>query len=458
MAGGSAVADLVSMAKRSELVLLASLVLSVLAPMRCVPRIPLAHASSVIAGYVYSQNLLVTNPATTTIGGSVVTGTVLATSTDYVVQVHLAGPEAAAIYASAWDKSKFTDVTVWWFNGSSYVQLDTDYDPYTNGSWSANNVTLWFKLQAPIAGGSSDGNYVLAWGNVSPVVKRDWTHIYPFSDDFNTSVGQGPDGSGRTGWNTTEWGTKPGSIALSGGNFVLTAPVSATTSFVSASPYRSYGGGYALSARVKFPLMAGSQASNFGFIQTSGPADYSWVAASMWGVRSAICVPGCTYGSYLAIDQAFDEFTDGMSADETSYFWESSGTPMHNSTPVTMPQGIDVNVWNMGATTLLVTVDYVKVRPFQPAEPIVTVSSPLLTGLPADANLFSLTVTGAALSLTSPTTITAPAATLNEYAQSTSALLSPLGVTDARGTGAGWSLTLAMADPTSGSHHIPFPA
>jgi hypothetical protein len=454
MAGSPSVDDLVSMGKKTRVLLLAALVLCVLAPMRYAPDTPIAHASSVIAGYAYSQSLLVTNPATTTVNGSVVAGTVAATSTDYVVQLHLQGANAASVYANARDKTKFTDVTVWWWSGTSYQQIDTDYDPYTNGGWGANNVTLWFKLQAPIAGGASDPNYVLAWDDASPTAKHDWTHIYSFSDDFNSSAGQGTDESGRIGWNSTEWGSEPSWVSISGGFLSITSTANSGSRILGASaPYR-LNLGYALTVRSIFSSLPAAQTRSIYFFG-SGP--YSSLSSNNRATLVSDVYAGSESVVYSStVSAALDTYSLAIAGDGTSYAWKENGAAFRNTLPMTAPLSVGIDPYNGSATDYTTIYDYVKVRPFQPQEPTVTVVGSPLTGLPAAANLFSLAVTGAALSLAVPTTITAPAVTLNGSAQTTSALLSPLGVTDARGTGAGWSLTLAMADPKSGSHTIPF--
>jgi virginiamycin B lyase len=73
------------------------------------------------------------------------------------------------------------------------------------------------------------------------------------------------------------------------------------------------------------------------------------------------------------------------------------------------------------------------------------------------ATPLSLAVTGAALSIASPSSaLSASPIVLNGSSQSVTSTL-PLTVTDARGTGAGWSLSIDAADPkTSGSKTIPF--
>jgi hypothetical protein len=439
-------------------------ILAVLCVVTPAPPTRVARAAGpVIAGYAYSQSLLVTNPATTTVGGSVVSGTVPATSTDYVVQLHLTGAEAASVYANAQDKTTFTDVAVFWYNGSSYVQIDTDFDPFTNGSWGASNITLWFKLQAQITGGGTDTNYVLAWGAASPTVKRDWTHIYEMSDDFNTSAGQGTDGSGRTGWNTGQWISQPVSWTLTNGMAVVTATAGAgAVYFWTKGPYNAYGPGHVASFRTIMPNTPASESVIAGWYSADGAhpnqqsdiVDYGWL--SSWAVEVVASSDATDYVG--TTDANFDVYSDAISPDGTTYGWRNDGTVFHN----TEPMSSTVNrVWldaNGSATSNLIAYfDYVKVRPFQPQEPTVTVVGSPLTGLPAAANPFTLAVTGAALSIASPSSaLNASPIVLNGSSQSVTSTL-PLTVTDARGTGAGWTLSIDAADPkTSGGKTIPF--
>jgi hypothetical protein len=425
--------------------------------------IPVAHASSVIAGYAYSQNLTVTNPATTTVGGSVVAGTVPATSTDYVVQLHLTSAEAASVYANAQDKAKFTDVTVWWWNSSSYVQLDVDYDPYTNGSWSANNVTLWFKLQAPIAGSGTDPNYVLAWDKASPVTKRDWTHIYPFSDDFNSSAGQGTDGSGRTGWNSANWSALPSSAAVGGGTLSITSSAGSGSIGVDTWGYGNFGHGYALATRTILPVLPMlDDEIQLEWWAMDGSGERSYADDNGWSsgkwVSTVYAAGSYTSHSMGSEDSGFDVYSNGLAMDGTSYAWRNDDVPFHNTAVLTPTVVcISLETYNPTASTFSAVFDYIKVRPFQPAEPTVAVVGSPLTGLPASANPFSLAVNGAALSIASPSSsLNANPIILNGSSQSVTSTL-PLTVTDARGTGAGWTLSIDAADPkTSGGKTIPF--
>jgi len=152
--------------------------------------------SNLPAGYAYAQRVTVTG-GSVAVPGSTVTP-VPSNGTDYVLMLHLTGDQAAAIYnGAAYNATHtlggvpFADVTLWWTDGGGaqhQIDVDTDTDTDTYGAWSANNITLWFKLQQPLAAApATDSSYTLAWGNSNPTVMRDWGNIYPFQDDFTSS-------------------------------------------------------------------------------------------------------------------------------------------------------------------------------------------------------------------------------------------------------------------------------
>jgi len=150
----------------------------------------------------------VTNRDTALLGGSVTTGSVPVTGSDYVVLAQLTGADAQRVYdTSAYSATAraglagggtgvLPDVTVWYtpagMSGPGAAQLDTDADVTTAGVWSDGstgtpaNIALWFRLQAPIAPGLTDDHYTLAWGAPQTGAgAHDWSRIYPFFDDFS---------------------------------------------------------------------------------------------------------------------------------------------------------------------------------------------------------------------------------------------------------------------------------
>jgi len=198
-----------------------------------VDRADITQALSDLRSSPYRQRITVTNSSgTATLGGSA-TVPVPATSTDYVAQIHLTGSQAAYVYNNASDRSAFTDVSLWYVGGGASQQLDIDYDTVTNGAWSPTNVTLWFKLQAPIGPNAADGNYVLAWGNPNAAVKRVWANIYPLQDAFAGSV-----------LDSNKWTTFGGpSVSVANGQLTVSNP-SGTGGEFGVQSLVTYGTGY----------------------------------------------------------------------------------------------------------------------------------------------------------------------------------------------------------------------
>jgi len=412
--------------------------------------VPVTHADSGIAGYAYSQALTITNPATTTVGGSVVGGTVPATSTDYVVEVQLTGSQAAAVYGQARDKSSFSDVTVWWFNGLGFRQIDVDADVSTHGAWGIGNVTLWFKLQSPIVGGASDSNYMLAWGNSSPVVKQNWNDIYPFQDNFSA-------------WNATLWGTQPSWVTVGDGTLTIAStPTGGTRVIKAVDPYVSYGPGYAVSTRMEFPAACASSCNaGAGFNGTSFQlADlsfstaypYSYFLAVSNGQSNAMHLGSLDTGSYHVYSVA--RAADGIG---TSYGWTDAQSAISTTVDVssTAIAGPYLQTDNYGSAFYSMSYSWMKVRPWQPQEPIAAlVGSPMAASTASTS--IGMSVTGGSLSLSVPASLTGGGVTLNGMAQTFTTTL-PLTVTDGRGTGSGWTLALSMADPVNGvGQTLPF--
>jgi Tfp pilus assembly protein PilV len=71
----------------------------------------------------------------------------------------------AALVRAGKSQTGGNDVRVWYWNGSSMVELDRMLDP--TSAWNTAATTIWFALQAPIASGRTDTNYYLYYGNLS---------------------------------------------------------------------------------------------------------------------------------------------------------------------------------------------------------------------------------------------------------------------------------------------------
>ncbi len=200
----------------------------------------------VLPSYAYQRTITVSGGGAA-VGGST-TIPVPVTSTDYVVQLHLTGQQAALVYdnasynATTYNGVPFADVTMWYTGGGSPQQLDLDYDTATNGAWSPTNITLWFKLQRPLgAAPATDSGYLLAWGNTAPTVLRTWANLYPLADDF---LGSSLDASK---WSVSGTPT----INLSNGILSITSPNNTTLNGILSQA--TFGPGYLLSARASLP-------------------------------------------------------------------------------------------------------------------------------------------------------------------------------------------------------------
>jgi outer membrane protein assembly factor BamB len=78
------------------------------------------------------------------------------------------------------------DVRVFYWNGSTWVQLDRVLDNDPANAWNTGTTTtIWVKTQAAIAANGSDGNYYLYYGNPSAVnPPANKANVFFFSDDF----------------------------------------------------------------------------------------------------------------------------------------------------------------------------------------------------------------------------------------------------------------------------------
>lgn len=210
-----------------------------------------SHSASSMGGYAYHQTVVVKG-GIEPVGGSL-NIPAAADSSDYVVMLHLTGSQAASVYNHASYNAtrtfagiSFADVTMWYSPARGiWRQIDIDADPFTYGPWSRHNITLWFRLQAPLAAApASDDHYMLRWGNRDPNVMRAWGDIYPFQDNF----------SGTT-LDPAKW-TFSGhtSAALTNGILTLTAYNFGDSGLFSTA---AFGPGYQVSMRARLPVILG---------------------------------------------------------------------------------------------------------------------------------------------------------------------------------------------------------
>lgn len=327
------------------------------------PSIPTGALST----YAYSDTLTVGNAYTSTIGGSTIAGTVPATSTDYVVQAHLTGSVANALYTAslAHGGPTWPDVTVWYTpTGQAARQLDVDADPFVNGAWSPANVTLWFKLQAPIGAGASDGNYTIAAGSASSVSVTNLTHIYPLTDDFNV-------------WNSALWGAQPAWVTLSGGLLTMQQVAGGGARSIQDTAL-NYPPGYAIEARGAFVsgLGSGAQVNMGGWRRPSAGGSFTFTTGgnAQWGCW---CNTGGGWNLYPvgAFDTAQDVYTTAHAPDGSVYVGENGATPSHfsgNGVTYNVTEQPGFGTYNTSSSGFSVSYDYIRVRPFVWPEPGVT--------------------------------------------------------------------------------------
>ena len=184
-------------------------------------------------GYKHAAQVTVTG------GGAAVNGSTSApttSGTDYVVLLNLTGSTAQAVYNGISDTTSFSDVSMWWWNGSAWTQIDCDIDTDTFGAWSTSNIALKFKLQAALAASpATDSNYMLAWGKqsgASITTAQSWANIYPLSDGFDGVQGTMGTTATTLGAGTNGWATGAntgGSVSVSGGELILACGSNATS-------------------------------------------------------------------------------------------------------------------------------------------------------------------------------------------------------------------------------------
>jgi len=192
-------------------------------------------------GYTAAQQVTVGTGATS-VGGSTVTP-VAQRGTDYAVRISLIGAAATPVYAALSDQAAGLDLSVWWYNGTVYAQIDCDVEAVGPAA-----ISVWFKLQAAIGGLSSDGNYLLAYGNPSPTIRRAWANIYPLQDDFTGST-----------LDLSKWSNYNG-VILSFAGSVMTIKNSTTMDIphnnCGVQSVLQYGDGFALRGRGTMPRPA----------------------------------------------------------------------------------------------------------------------------------------------------------------------------------------------------------
>jgi len=172
-----------------------------------------ASSWAALAAMPYSEQLVVAGGAADAQGSATVP--VPTNSRDVVVRVYLTGSDAAYVYNHVADSSHFSDVTLWDTGGTAPRQIDIDEDQVTYGPWSANNVTLWFKLQRPLGvAPATDSGYTLAWGNAQARTMREWADIYPFQDNFSSPA-----------LDPARWSSLPGAYAISDSTLSITSGV-----------------------------------------------------------------------------------------------------------------------------------------------------------------------------------------------------------------------------------------
>lgn len=352
---------------------LKALAVAILGVTVCVP-LSVSNAGAAQAGeralasYAYRQQLTVTG-GSDAVYGSTVTA-VLPNAIDYVVKLHLAGAQAAAVYDHALYKPAhaprgvpFADVTLWYTGGPTPQQIDYDYDPYTYGAWTKDNITLWFKLQALLGPApAQDGHYVLAWRNRAPRVMRNWAHIYPLQDDFNgVSLNTGL-------WQMYNAGT------ISVGNGVAT--IASWSSWAGIYSGATYGVRYAVSSRIAMPPLPANQQINVGFGQPTNSAPYYedadinvW-STTTWQARFGLGTPGSidSHGSVGALDSAMHIYNVARDSSGNHYYWRDS-EPVYFTDQSDSTSNLDVAAFTYSGA--IAKLDWIKVRPWIVAEPSV---------------------------------------------------------------------------------------
>lgn len=351
--------------------------------------------ATVPSGYRVAHQLTVT--ATTAVSGS--TGVPTTSSTDYVCRMYLVGNAAALVWGMLADKAAGTDLTIW----RGGTQIDCDVETVGVGA-----ISVWFKLQANIVGNSSDAGYVLAYGNPSPIVTANWANIYNLSDDF---LGTGLDGSKWVQYNgpvvtvtgsilTIGWGV-PANHSQDPVHTVVKFPVGYTARGRGTMPFSGVGqqrfcihngdsDENGNSTRHQAVIMASDGWSPTGTPNTGGRYDvmsFDDDGSGTWAVASP---------ALIACDSAYHTFNVAKDANAYAYGWIDEGAVSTTTgQPATLPGwvymspvGEGVGVGYGTTSNVQQTWDWIKVRPFVPAEPTTALGPPSFFPPPSSPFLF----------------------------------------------------------------------
>ncbi len=335
-----------------------------------------------LSSYAYQAPITVTG-GSAAVGGSTVTP-VSATSTDYVMKLHLTGAQAAAVYTTATynasvtdDGVPFADVTLWWTDqGGTARQLDIDYDPSTYGAWSASNITLWFRLQQPLGvAPAADNTYTLAWGNATPAVRRDWANIYPLQDDFKGTT------LDTSKWATASTGGSGDTITVANGVLTLHAPANAGGSYSLAST-QSFGPGYVVTVRGRLPNTPDSSEILYLIGQTDVVGQNYMYAATNAALSTADWVgsgnlSGMPNGNPTIgpIDTDYRTYSVAHAPDGRFYVWRDGDTATSAGSDVANGALLVSTVMAQGNAPIGTIIDWVKVRPWIPGEPVASIGA-----------------------------------------------------------------------------------
>jgi hypothetical protein len=340
------------------------------------------------AGYAAFQRLMVLGGSASSPGSTTTPVTFAATAAqqDTVVGVHLVGVQAASVWDNLHDTSAFSDLTVWWWNGTTWVQIDRAMDN-SYGAQSRTNLAFQFKLQATVgAQPAYDANYGLAFGNASPVVMANWKNIWPLADDF---LGSSLD---STLWTQVQAGSGITAQSLAVANSLLSLSVTGnalTNFFDLLQSTSSVPVGYTVGALLAWPNqtagLAGTSAYDGHWRPELGYRT-TWTAGSVApaALRTgpATATNGAPYGWYLTASADTFISANTLGLTPVSLSRDASGnvaasvagvsTPAQ-STSLTgaAPLSFGVNRLSAGGSpdTLAVVADWIKVYATPPASP-----------------------------------------------------------------------------------------
>lgn len=345
------------------------------------------------SGFSYCQQVQVTGGGASATGNPTsLGGSVVSSSSDYVVALHLTGATASTIYgqlqhppsATALDSTATADVGVYWWNGSAWTQIDYDLDQVTNGVWSTGNITLWFKLQATLAASpATDGDYMLAWG-AATVNSPSWGSLYPLADDFlGTTLNTGV-------W--TDPTPQPSYVSVASSVMTLaTTAAYGSNQIIGTHTGATFGAGYAYSVFANY--VARNDEIEHGFRAYSGASTVSSPIATIdiYNSGNGITVRQAQSGG--AVNVATLRTDASLSYPTGYHLWSVARAPSSgqaygsydgaaysssstsNETAATLPvmfQG------RSGGQTL--SVDWVKIRPWMTTEPTTALTGSVVSG------------------------------------------------------------------------------